>query len=69
MNAEQIQRLPSKNITLVRDGQDLVLPLDIETSTFLGLVEGSTVRAEVVDGALVVFGVASSRIVVSKNDQ
>ena len=66
MNAEQKQSLPSKTMTLVHDGRDLLLPIDSETSAFLGLVEGSTVEAEIVDGALVVCGVSGSRIVFSK---
>ena len=68
MNAKQKQALPSKTMTLIRDGQDLLLPLDSETSNFLGLVEGSTVGAEIVGGALVVCGVSGNRIVFSKND-
>ena len=68
MNAKQKQALPSKTMTLIRDAQDLLLPLDSETSNFLGLVEGSTVEAEIVGGALVVCGVSGNRIVFSKND-
>ena len=68
MSAEQKQLLPRKTFRLKRDGQDLLLPLDSETSNFLGLVEGSTVGAEIVGGALVVCGVSGNRIVFSKND-
>ena len=66
MNAKQKRALPSKTMTLVRDGRNLLLPLDSETSAFLGLVEGSTVEAEIVDGALVVCGASGSRIVFTK---
>ena len=69
MNAKQKQALPSKTMTLIRDGQDLLLPVDSETSAFLGLVEGSTVEAEIVNGAMVVCGLSGNQIVFSKNDQ
>ncbi len=68
MNAEQKQALPRKTFTLIRDGQDLLLPLDSETSTFLGLVEGATVNAEIVDGKLVLCGSTGNQIEFSKND-
>ena len=68
MNTEQKQTLPPKTFTLIREGQDLLLPLDSETSTFLGLTAGSTVEAEIVDGKLVVCGSTGKQIEFSKND-
>lgn len=68
MSAEHKHELPRKTFTLVSDGQDLLLPIDTETSTSLGLVEGSTVHAELVDGELVVFGSTGNQIKFSKND-
>ena len=68
MKATQGQTLPNKTFTFVADGQDLLLPLDFETSTFLGLTEGSTVEAEIVDGKLVLCGSTGNQIEFSKND-
>ena len=68
MKATQGQTLPKKTFTFVADGQDLLLPLDSETSTFLGLAEGSTVEAEIVDGKLVLCGSTGNQIEFSKND-
>lgn len=68
MNAEQKQLLPRKTFALIRDGLDLLLPLDSETSTFLGLIEGSTVQAELVNGELVLCGSTGNQIKFSKND-
>ena len=69
MNAGQKQPLSRKTFRLTRDGHDLLLPLDSATSNFLGLVEGSTVEAEIVGDVLVVCGLSGNQIVFSKNDQ
>ena len=68
MSTEHKHELPGRTFTLVSDGKDLLLPFDTETSTFLGLVEGSAVHAELVDGELVVFGSTGKQIKFSKND-
>ena len=68
MNIQTNSAFTPKKFTFVADGQDLLLPLDSETCTFLGLVDGTTVNAEIVDGELVVCGANGKRIYFSKND-